>query len=233
LSVLAWLGGWASLLSPMGRERPRRGLLLALFASPVLFFGVQCMRTDWPLWFWYLYPWVWVGACGAACAVRAWGSRVPVRLAWAGAVVLAAVSLPAPLHTFTNPGDNWIYDIDRAVAEHIEGAPGRYSMGDAAGTLAFLTDHPVLQTEGLVMDRAFVRRIAGEHDLVEVLQDYGIDVHITLRAVQQGDCWEVTEPAMAGPSSPRMRGRFCGEPRFVVRAAGITALGFAVPERAG
>jgi hypothetical protein len=52
-------------------------------------------------------------------------------------------------------------------------------MGDAAGTLAFLTEHPLLQTEGLVMDRTVVERIAGEHDLVEVLQDYGIDVHVT------------------------------------------------------
>jgi len=230
LAAAAWLAGsvCSAMRSDRGANRNRfeRGLL----AMPILFFGVQASTTDWPLGFWYLYPLVWASACGGALgfarAAAVLRGRVALR---AGVVLLALVSLDFPLRALLRPGQNWIYELDRRLAARIEAQPGRYAMGDCAGTLAFLSPHPVLQAEGLVMDRRYLERIRAEDDLVGVLRDYDIDVYITLRARRKDGCFQVEEPAVAGPRSPRLRGHFCGEPLFEVQVAGATARAFAVP----
>jgi hypothetical protein len=201
-----------------------------LLASPLWFYAVQCTLSDWQLWYWYIYPWPLAAACGVSLAATASAARSSLRT-WRLALGLLAAFALWTTHSLVRHSPSWLHQIDAAIVEQIAARPGRYAMGDCAGTVAFLSKQPILQTEGLVMDRAFLANIAAGRDLIEVLQEHAVDVYVTLRAERVGDCFEVSEPAIAGPRSPRMRGRFCSEPRFIVEAAGITAWAFAIPQR--
>ncbi len=225
---LAWLGGIAALATRPPAEPRRRRLVAALLASPLWFYTVQCSLSDWQLWFWYIYPWPLAAACGIALVPAAFAARISLPTWRLALVLLGAVAL-LTTRSQLQRSPNWLHAIDSKIVVQIAARPGRYAMGDCAGSVAFLSKQPILQTEGLVMDRAFLANIAAERDLVEVLQEHAIDVYLTLRARPVGGCFEVSEPALAGPRSPRMRGRFCAAPRFVVEAHGVTAWGFDVP----
>jgi hypothetical protein len=226
----AWLGGVIALVLGRSAEPRQRGLIAVLLASPILFYAVHCTLSDWQLWYWYIYPWTLPAACGIALLYGASPSRWH-RL-WVIPGLLLALCTFRTTAGLQQRSSNWLHALDAALAERIAAAPERHSMGDCAGGLAFMSKQPILQTEGLVMDRAFLAGIRAERDLSDVLRERGIDVHITIRAERDGDCWNVDEPALAGPSSPRMHGRFCGPPRFEVTAYGVTAYAFDVPKRA-
>jgi hypothetical protein len=227
---LAWLGGVAALATrPASTADPRRRLLVAtLLASPLWFYVVHCSVSDWQLWFWYIYPWPVATACGAALVPAAYAAKLS-RQTWRITLGLLSAIALLTTNSLLQRSPNWLHAIDSAIVAQIAANPGRYAMGDCAGTVAFLSKQPILQTEGLVMDRAFLAGIAAERDLIEVLREHQVDVYVTLRARPVGACFEVSEPALAGPRSPRMRGRFCAPPRFVVEAEGVTAWGFDVP----
>ena len=232
LWALAWLGGLAVTVRGSASSCGSRPLVWTLLGAPVAFVFVHGLLTDWPLWPWYLYPWLPVAGVGAALLARASQPFLTPVVLHGICVGLGLNLLAFTVQTLYRSTENWIYEIAEAVRSEAQGGPAtRYSMGDAAGTVAYLLERPVLQTEGLVMDRGFVDRITAEQDLVSVLQAYAIDVHVTIHAARSGDCWVVSEPTLAGPASPRMRGRFCGPPRFVVDTPTLRVWGFDVPPR--
>ena len=198
LWTLAWLGGLGVMVRASGALHGPRPVVWGLLAGLLPFVLVQGLLTDWPLWFWYLYPWLPVAGVGAAllaCASRPFLTPVVRK----GIFAILALAVPVfTVRTLQRGAENWIHVMAEAVRSEARDPATRYSMGDAAGTVAYLLENPVLQTEGLVMDRDFVGRIAAEQDLVTVLEAYAVDVHVTLRAVRSGACWEVSEPALAG-----------------------------------
>ena len=85
-------------------------------------------------------------------------------------------------------------------------------MGDRAGLVGYLLPAPLVQTEGLMMDPAFLENIRRERDLLRVLREYGVRYYIATNPVPSGSCWLVREPAQGGPDVPVMPGRFCSQP---------------------
>ena len=93
------------------------------------------------------------------------------------------------------------------------GHPGIYGMGDSAGTPAVVMGQPVVQLEGLVMDKRFLENIREERNLVDVLRAYGVRYYVSTNAVSSANgCFDLSEPKVAGPRSPHMRGTLCRAP---------------------
>ena len=87
-------------------------------------------------------------------------------------------------------------------------------MGDRSGVVGYLMGGRLVQLEGLVADRGVLRQIQASRDLNEALREMGVEYYVRSAEntpVENG-CYVVREPELAGPSSPRMSGRFCAKP---------------------
>ena len=97
----------------------------------------------------------------------------------------------------------------RDIRDFGEEHPGVYAMGDRSGTAGFLLPAPMIQLEGLTMDRQYLDRLRAQPPLENLLREYRVDYYISTNAVPDGPCYRAVEPAMAGPDSARMQGTFC------------------------
>lgn len=199
--------------SPLTMKGSSRRVLLCVLLHPALFYLVLSFTSDWPLWTWYLYVLVPVlGLLGpAAFSGLRWTAPVPLQVAFTGAVVLVLCIALAGL-TKLNPEELDLYQSSLAVQQFAATHPGRYAMGDRAGTPAWLMSQPIVQLEGLVEDKQFLSHIKQQQPLPQVLAALGVDYYISAGAQQDGPCFSFREPYQAGPKSPTMRGRLCEEP---------------------
>jgi len=90
--------------------------------------------------------------------------------------------------------------------------PGIYAMGDRGGKAGYLLDNPMVQVEGLVMDKDFLEHMRRAEDLHTVLRDYNVRYYIATAHHPFSGCFEAVEPYQAGPASPTMKGEFCSDP---------------------
>jgi hypothetical protein len=214
---------------------------LAALAFPFVFYGVHGVLSDWPLWTWHLVPLVVAIPIAIPICLRSsarWSSAVRSALRWSfpatRGVLVALVAGPvlAALASASSPRrDHSLLKLGQRVADFARTHPGTYAMGDRAGIVAYLVDQPLIQLEGLVGDERMLSHLRSEDDLVRVLQDNDVDYYITTRPTRTDGCFSAVEPTLAGPSSPRMRGTFCGAPLLEDRAVddGVVSLLFAVP----
>jgi hypothetical protein len=206
------------LIGAASSPRQARPALAAALVAPYLVWSVYLLRSDWGLSFWYAYPLplAVVAAVGLALPGRGPDAerRWTVLMLWFGAVHLMQTWTPWLGRT------NTLFVESQEIAAELAREPMRTAMGDRAGTLAYLLPGRVLvQTEGLVMDRAFVDAIAAERDLIDVLQERGAQRLVVTRpgppAPPDADgCYRVEEPSegQAGTRSAKLRGRFCDAP---------------------
>ena len=214
---------------PHAHSDTERIALLPALSFPPVFYLVQSAMSDWPLWDWYLYPWIATTPVAIGVLLRArttWlalESSVDSFLsrAWAKPLVLVSGCLPVGLAALawnTPRTESPILDFAVALRRFAETHPGRYAMGDRAGMVGFLLPHPLLQLEGLVGDRKFLDNIRQRRDLREVLGEHRIDYYVTSSATEKDGCYHAVEPYQGGPGSPKMSGTFCEEPVMVHRA---------------
>ena len=215
-----------------GRLRPAdRVLFPATLLFPYLYYLVLSIVSDWSLWPWYWYPLrpallvAFLLPCMALPTSR-WFQRSPV-------VVLLVLSVFAYLgvHRWTRQqvGD---YAAARMIERFETTHPGIYAMGDRAGRVGYLLHSPVIQTEGLMMDRPYLSFVARRTPLREVLARYNVRYYIGTAYSPYTGCFEASEPAMAGPASAHMRGEFCETPVASSLDAGELTLIFDLhPER--
>ncbi len=223
-SVLAW----AVRLYFQPRERV---FLFAVFATPFLFYGLEMLVSDWPVWNWYFYD-LRFAAAGAALVAAVFLSRVfggreafALRgLSWAGLagwLVTGGSCLVLCLQHYKI--DHWMVEIQHAAGildQFAHTHPGKYAMGDRAGMFAITGGVPVVQTEGLVMDRRYLEHIRAQDDLRSVVASYGVNYYVVfvfkqnLRWQMADGCLHAMEPSIAGPDTLRMRSDFCERPIF-------------------
>ena len=214
-AVLAIVG--LLLLPLVMRERSvaRRAALVAMLFLPWQQLVSLSFLSDWFLWSWYLYTLI-IAACAALCLVLATAevsySRALV------ATVLASTSLVALAEGRQMLITRASEDLPNVanglrLAEFAKTHPGIYAMGDLAGAAGFFVPYPMVQTEGLVMDPAFLEKIRGQEDLIGVLRAYGVRYYVSsVDSKRDEPCFEAVEPIRAGPTSAHMRAEFCGQP---------------------
>ena len=203
-------------LAGSGSSRATLTVLWAIVVFPLLYCLVEIILSDWPLFFWYLYPVVLVFFVTIVC-ILCLLEQAPAYHRYALAAGTAILFLVAGAYTAGNlhkpirPMED-LAVLDPAIVTFMEQHPGTYAVGNRAGLIGYLSTRPVVQLEGLVMDRAFLANIDSQAKLHDVLHRYGVryyiagygDVHAT-----PDNCYQVLEPAVSGDDAKRMRGTFC------------------------
>lgn len=207
-----------------------RGVLFSIGLFPLVHLSLLCFLSDWPLWYWYLYPLAL--AVPFAIMLLARAARPSLRLwtALGGALVFIAAGYLVA-HTLRKPALETslqaAYDIRGFERTH----PGIYGMGDRSGIVAALLDSPVVQLEGLTMDRYYLARLHAQPNLVALMQASAINYYISTNATNTGACYGVIEPREAGPSSAHAIAQICSEPLVTFTHDRVVTRIFAVPPR--
>jgi hypothetical protein len=199
------------------RERSvsRRVALLAMLLLPWQQLVALSFLSDWSIWSWYLYTFN-LAACATLCLVLAAAERRYTRPVVT--LVLLAASLVAVLEARQMLIERKSEDLPNVtnglrLAEFARTHPGIYAMGDLAGAAGFFVPYPLVQTEGLVMDPAFLEKIRRQDDLIPVLRQYGVRYYVSSVDYKTHPvCFHAVEPIRAGPTSAHMRAVFCEPP---------------------
>jgi hypothetical protein len=196
----------------------RRLVYTAALIFPFLHWALNLFLSDWPVWPWYAYSVriaLLVVFAVAANSCAKWFRERWWRMGEIALFALAALLLTVQHYSIGG------YMIDTArAAEAIRSFamthPGRYAMGDRAGMVGYIDGQPTLQTEGLMMDDAYLAHIRRQDSLNDVLRLYAVDFYVSFEGktgdgshMDQSGCYHAKEPAQAGSQSPVMRGVFC------------------------
>jgi hypothetical protein len=182
-----------------------------MLAFTPLYLAVLSFSSDWGLWIWYRYPFI-VSSIAGLLLLR----DAIARLSWTKYVFAAAACVLCALFCVglrKPPMNTQILNLAMELKDFAATHPGIYGMGDAAGTPAVVMGQPIVQLEGLVMDKKFLNNIREKRNLLDVLKEYGVRYYISTNAVSSGNgCFDISEPKVAGPSSPHMRAVLCRAP---------------------
>ncbi len=223
LPVLCAAALAVALLWTRGPERLRRehrALVAALLCFPLLHLLVISILSDWPIWPWYLYPFAAaaIGVClvlfSRAGSLETAIVRFATPVTLVGFVSLLGIFCAVQWRNSRRP-DKLIYsmyfgaqDLKAFAATH----PGVYAMGDRAGTPGLLVREPIVQLEGLVMDKPFLENFRQERDLKQVLAAYHVRYYVATNPTPVDGCLRATEPMAGGADSYVMHGTFCSAP---------------------
>lgn len=228
LAVISAVLTWAIRRQLLAREK---ALLLASLLTPFVFYVLEMRISDWPVWNWYFYV-LRFAAVGFGTLVCIFATRpiIPLRFGTLRSVVQSSTfaallggAAMLKLLVANYNVDHWMVEIQHATGildQFARTHPGVYAMGDRAGMFTITTPNPVLQAEGLVMDRRYLEHIKAQDDLRSVLASYGVNYYVAFVFARnypsqfRGGCFRAMEPSIAGPSSLRMRSLFCEAPVF-------------------
>jgi hypothetical protein len=199
---------------------------------PLAQFGTLSVLSDGPSWPWYFYSFT-ISSCAALAIVLCDVTRLRIANAWRARPLVLALCVLAILairhleHRFFlawwgMPKESVLAAdfVSRFAADR----PARYAMGDRVGAVAALMDDPIVQTEGLVMDKDFLGHIRRQENLLDVLHHYGVRYYVATTgygpdiATAAGygpvisGCFAAREPVLAGPNSPKMQAKLCFPP---------------------
>ena len=183
----------------------------AVLTFPFVYFGVLSLRSDWPSWGWYLYS-LRTGVCVSFLIFCAWPpvksflQRSAVTYALLAVFLFGWVVWSWPVQTPE------LYEASLDLAKFSRSHPGIYAMGDRSGSAGYLLAYPIVQTEGLVMDRLYLDQLRSGHPLRQVLQRYKVRYYVASSRVPLAGCLQAVEPSQAGPASPHLTDEFCGQP---------------------
>ena len=214
-ALLAVLGLLFLPLALRERSVSRRIALLAMLLLPWQQLVALSFLSDWSLWSWYLYTFN-LAACATLCLVLASAEARYTRTVVT--VVLIASSLVAVAEARQMLIQRSSEDLPNVtnglrLAEFSRTHPGIYAMGDLGGAAGFFLPYPLVQTEGLVMDPAFLEKIRHQDDLIRVLREYGVRYYVSsVDYKTHPPCFHAVEPIRAGPTSAHMRAVFCEPP---------------------
>ncbi|HEX6771726.1 MAG TPA: hypothetical protein VF126_06855 [Acidobacteriaceae bacterium] len=193
----------------------RRVAVLAMLLLPWQQLVALSFLSDWFLWSWYLYTYN-IAACAVLCLALAAAESRPIR--WPTRAVVVCSLLVAVLESgqmLRNRASEDLPNVSNGLrlVEFTKTHPGIYAMGDLAGAAGYLLPYPMVQTEGLVMDRTFLEKVRRQEDLISVLRSYGVRYYIaSVDFKSDGPCFDAIEPRRAGATSAHMRATLCGKP---------------------
>ena len=193
----------------MHRRQPVLFWVMLVFTP--IYLVVLSVSSDWGLWIWYRYPFI-VSAIAGLLLLRgllagwSWAQYIFVPAAF----VLCALFCVGLRKT---PENTEVVDLALQLKNFAAGHPGIYGMGDSAGTPAVVIGQPIVQLEGLVMDKKFLNDIRQQRNLLAVLKEYRVRYYVSTNAALSGKgCFDLSEPKVAGLRSPHMRATLCRAP---------------------
>jgi hypothetical protein len=215
LTVLALLRFKASVL----RRTRYPALFLGMLLFPFAHLLVITSASDWQLFLWYIYPWT-VSFVAAGILLFAKSEDVaptanlrryePLAIYCCGGFLIC---YGAMVTINSSPCHNLPYQAALEIRAFELQHPGIYGMGDRAGAVGYFGPQPVVQLEGLMMDREYLENIWERKELMGVLRKYHVRYYVSTRAEQdKNGCWHVKEPWQAGPDSPSMTAIICKTP---------------------
>jgi hypothetical protein len=192
---------------------------------PFFYLCVLSCLSDWKIWDWYFYSFR-IALCVALAMLCLWSptARVLRIPALGAAAALVMIAMIVRTHSATGAQFQLLEvadDVRNFAASH----PGTYAMGDRSGMVAYLLPDPMVQTEGLVMDRPFLENIRQQTPLRSTLQHYNVRYYIATTYPPYADgCFHATEPWQAGPASPHMTAKFCEQPVAVFQQRDVRTM---------
>ncbi|MBN1496601.1 MAG: hypothetical protein JXA07_07520 [Spirochaetes bacterium] len=201
------------------KELPSQMLLLSCIAFPFLSGIVQSLVSDFPIWPWYLYPWI-ISFVASLIVLHNLTKRVNLLRtigygAFIGTCLLIFYSYIVTRHiSESSPENNGMYVEAVKISEFFKNDnTSIIGIGDRAGIASYLLKNPVIQLEGLVMDREYLRHIENQDNLIKVLKKYEVSYYIIHRIERDSSrCYRVIEPVQGGTVSKKMKGVLCYAP---------------------
>jgi hypothetical protein len=152
------------------RDEPLGWLLGATLAALGAHIAYLSLQSGWNVWSWYFYLLPFALFLALTVLLGALWERVPGRMAaLAPALVALVVVAPAAANRLSktdgegSPSTTFIaaaYDAGRWADGNLP--PGAVvAMGDRAASFGYLTDHPVVQLEGLVESKQYLDALDG------------------------------------------------------------------------
>jgi hypothetical protein len=187
-------------------------LYSTLLVFPFLYIFVLSCVSDWKLWDWYFYSFR-PALCVALIVFTLWRPTAQLmrNVYVTGFIAIFVFGYVAMIRR-TSVGGNTMYQSATFISGFSTTHPGIYAMGDRAGMVSYLLPYPLVQTEGLVMDRNFLDLIKRRAPLREALDKYGVRYYISVATKPYSGCYQASEPYEAGPESPHMAAEFCEQP---------------------
>ncbi|GAC1359598.1 MAG: hypothetical protein NVSMB3_07180 [Acidobacteriaceae bacterium] len=217
LPCLALLAAALALTSRTLRLLPRvqAAILVSALAFPLLQTLVLSFVSDWNIWPWYFYSFVFSSIAAIAllareAALAGQSTRRPLEAL--GLALCLAYVVYIATYSVLAPNSIGIYTSSRQLATYMDAHPGTYAMGDQAGITGYLSSQPVIQLEGLVMDREYLLKIKRREPLRQIMADYGVRFYVALSWQAPHPCLSLREPGQAGPSSTVSQGFICAQP---------------------
>jgi hypothetical protein len=184
----------------------------ALLVFPFFHILVVSMASDWQLWGWYFYAFR-VGLLASLVVFCLWRPTGQLLRTTAVTLLVCLFSVfQLSRNDRTVGGQDEMYEVAVDVTKFSATHPGVYAMGDRSGMVGYLLREPLVQTEGLMMDRDFMTRIAQRMPLREALAPYHVRYYIGTSPKAYNGCFHADEPYQAGPQSPQMKAVFCEQP---------------------
>jgi hypothetical protein len=217
LAALPWL--WKRL------SLSERAFIPAALSFPFFYIALLSWLSDWPLWGWYFY--MLRPALVVAFLLFLRTKEIKRILVWRPflfLLVLVAFARISSLELVQQQPE--IIAAAWKVQQFSLTHPGIYAMGDRSGSVGYLLNQPIVQTEGLMMDLNYLKMVSQQLPLREVLDRYGVRYYIGTAMNPFTGCFEATEPAMAGPHAPHLGGEFCEQPIAQWTFAGVKTMVF-------
>ncbi len=199
-----------------------RAVLAAAAAFPFLQIGAFSFVSDWPLWGWYYYSLRFALLSALVLLLALAGSaRIDRQPQWIKIAAYGiALLLLLRVHWKKEGQMDQLYDVVLQIRAFQQSHPGIYAMGGGAGMTGYLLQEPLIQTEGLMMDPAFLQHIRSQDNLLSTLRSYGVRYYIAFEVTvpvgfdrqREGSCFLAEEPYNVGRAALRMSAKLCRPP---------------------
>ena len=191
----------------------QRAAYPAFIGFPFAYVLIFCLSSDWQLWTWYFYCF-YIALCVSCALLLIYEPANRIFRGRPAAFGMAFVALCLVIVDHRKPIEGMlpIYMAATEIQSFSATHPGVYAMGDRAGIVGYLLPYPMVQTEGLVMDRQFLDLVKQQASLSEVLARYGTNYYVTTTRRRFMGCIPVEEPSQAGATSPHLHATICQAP---------------------
>lgn len=169
-----------------------RGLFIIAIIFPLVLLLHNSIMSGWMFWSWYYYMFIpsTILTFVLIGTVIKKNYQIPISIF---SILIFSAYILFKSYTFS-PEQNQIYMLGKNIAKKLENSDDVIAMGDRAGIVSYLIENPVVQTEGLVMDKDFLMKIKAEQPVIDILKEYDVRYYISNNPIQTSNGWAVSEP---------------------------------------